>query len=320
MRRREFLGAAAGAATFSIVGRAAAQSWPEKPVKLVISFAPGGATDLIARPWVDALSKAFGQQFIIEHRGGASGLIGSEAVFRAAPDGYTFLFTGNTSTVSLPLLRKMNFDSRQFLPVARMADAVSGFVIHPKVGVKTFAELLDHARKHPGQLNFGSSGPGTSPHLRLEMLRYKTGVDIHHIPYRGGADSLTDLLAGNIQLMNEASTLPHAKAGKITLLNVNQARRFPPFPDVPTLAELGVTGADMPTWFALYAPPNTPKEIIGRLNARINQIASEPGWTEKMHLVSAFPVTATVEQVQQFWDDDFKRTAEVIKTANIKLE
>ena len=323
MRRRRFLSLAGSAGASLLASPAilrAQGAWPDRPVRFIVSFAPGGATDLVARPWVEVLSKAFNQQFVIENRGGASGLIGGEAAFRAAPDGYTFLFTGNTTTVSMPSLRKMSFDPRQFVPVARVGDAVSGFVIHPKVGPKTFAEMIEYARKNPGQLNFGSSGPGTSPHLRLEMLKYKTGIDIHHIPYRGGADSLQDLLAGNIQLMNEASTLPHAKAGKIVLLNVNQPKRFPAFPDVPTLAELGITGADMPTWFALYAPPGTPAAIVAKLNARINEISAMPEWAEKMQLASAYPVVQTPEEMASFWNEDFVKTAEVIKLANIKLE
>ena len=322
MRRRQFLKASAASAAIGVIGRASAlaQAWPDKPVKLVVSFPPGGATDLVARPWADALTKAFNQQFVVENRGGASGAIGNEAVFRSPPDGTTFLFTGNTGTVGLPLLRKMPFDVRQFLAVARVGDSVSGFTIHPGVGPKTFPEMLDYARKNPGKLNFGSSGPGTQPHLRHEMLRYKTGVDIAHIPYRGGSESLQDLLAGNIQLMNEASTLPHCKAGKLVLLNINGPKRFPDFPDVPTLTELGITGADMASWFGIYAPPGTPKEIIQRFHAKINEIQAGPDWRARMQAVAAIPAIASIEEMQKFWDDDWTSTAEVIKSAGIKLE
>ncbi|MBS0244963.1 MAG: tripartite tricarboxylate transporter substrate binding protein, partial [Proteobacteria bacterium] len=268
----------------------------------------------------DALSKAFGQQFVVENRGGASGLIGNEAAFRAAPDGYTLLFTGNTGTVGLPILRKHSFDPRQFVLAAHTGNAVSGFTIHPSVGAKTFAEMIDYAKKNPGKLNFGSSGAGTQPHLRFEMLRYKTGVDIVHIPYRGGSDSLNDLLAGNIQLMNEASTLPHVKAGKLIMLNVNAPQRFADLPDVPTLTECGVKDADMASWFGLYAPPGTPKEIIEKLNAKSNEISAAPEWKQKMALVSCIPEKATVAELNKLWDEDWKSTAQVIKSANIKLE
>ena len=332
MHRRDFLrtaaGTAAGFGALNIVGRATAQAqvlaqaWPERPVRLVVSFPPGGATDLVARPWAEALSKAFNQQFVVENRGGAAGMIGNEAVFRAAPDGYTFLFTGNTGTVGVPQLHKAKiaFDSRQFMPVANMGNGVSGFTIHPSVGAKTFSEMLDYARKNPGKLNFGSSGPGTQPHLRHEMLCFKTGVEITHIPYRGGSESLQDLLAGNIQLMNEASTLPHVKAGKLIMLNVNAPTRFVDFPDVPTLTELGVKDADMASWFGLYAPPGTSKEIAAKFNAKVNEISALPDWKAKMQQVANIPVVSSIEAMQKFWDEDWKNTEEVIKTAKIKLE
>lgn len=322
MKRREFLQATAGATALGIVGRAPAyaQAWPSRPVKFIVSFAAGGATDLVARPWADALTKAFGQQFVIENRGGASGVIGNEAAFKSAPDGHTFLFTGNTGTVGIPILRKMNFDARQFLAVAHTGNSVTGFTVHPSVGVKTFAGMLDYARKNPGKLNFGSSGAGTQPHLRYEMLKFKTGVDIAHIPYRGGADSLNDLLAGNIQLMSEASTLPHVKAGKLIMLCVNAPTRFADLPDVPTLTECGVTGADMASWFGLYAPPGTPKEIIETLNAKVSEISATPEWKQRMALVAAIPVVMTVAEMQKLWDDDWKATAEVIRTSGIRLE
>jgi tripartite-type tricarboxylate transporter receptor subunit TctC len=322
MKRRDFLRAAAGAATVNVVGRstALAQAWPSRPVKLIVSFAAGGATDLVARPWAEALSKAYGQQFVVENRGGASGLIGNEAAFRSAPDGYTFLFTGNTGTVGLPILRKHNFEPRQFVIVGHAGNSVSGFTIHPSVGVKTLQEMLDYARKNPGKLNFGSSGAGTQPHLRYEMLRYKTGVDIAHIPYRGGSDSLQDLLAGNIQLMNEASTLPHVKAGKLTMLCVNSPKRFVDLPDIPTLTECGVKDADMASWFGLYAPPGTPKEIVERLNAKMIEISGTPEWKQKMVLVACIPETRGLAELQQLWDDDWKSTEQVIKAAGIKLE
>jgi len=322
MDRRSFLSVAAGAAATTLArpGSAFAQTWPAKPVKLIVSFAAGGATDLVARPWAEALTKAFGQQFIVENRGGASGMIGNEAAFRSPGDGYTFLFTGNTGTVGIPLLRKINYDARQFIAVARMGDSVSGFTIHPGVGPKTFHEMLDYARKNPGKLNFGSSGAGTQPHLRYEMLRYKTGVDIAHIPYRGGADSLQDLLAGNIQLMNEASTLPHVKAGKLIMLNVNVPQRFADLPDIPTLTELGVKDADMASWFGIWAPPGTPKEIVAMLNAKVNEIAATAEWKQKMALVATLPAVATIEEMQKFWDEDWKSTEQVIKAAGIKIE
>ena len=317
MHRRDFL---KSTAAISLATPAIAQpAWPRKPVRLIVSFPAGGATDLVARPWSEALSKAFGQQFVIENRSGASGMIGNELAFRSAPDGYTYLFTGNTGTVSLPLLYKLNFDPRQFLPVAHLGTGVSGFTIHPSVGAKTFAEFMDYARKNPGKLNFGSSGPGTQPHLRLEMLKFRTGVDIAHIPYKGGAESLQDLLGGHIQLMNEASTLPHVKAGKLIMLNVNTPERFVEFPDIPTLTECGVKDADMGSWFGLYAPPGTPAEIIAMLNAKINEVSAQPEWKPVMQRVANLPVVASIAEMQKIWEEDWNSTAKVIQVAGIKL-
>lgn len=323
MRRRAFLKNTAVTAAVTAAGgpmALAQSSWPTKPVRLIVSFPAGGATDLVARPWADALSRAFGRQFVVENRSGASGMIGNEAAFRSAPDGHTFLFTGNTGTVSVPLLYTQSYDARKFVAVAHLGTGVSGFTIHPGVGAKTFAEFMDYARKNPGKLNFGSSGLGTQPHLRYEMLKFKTGVDIAHIPYKGGAESLQDLLAGNIQLMNEASTLPHVKAGKLILLNVNTPSRFVEFPDTPTLTECGVKDADMGSWFGLYGPPGTPPDVVAMLNAKINEISATAEWKVVMQRVANLPVVASVDQIQKIWDDDWTSTQLVIKTAGIKLE
>ena len=322
MRRRELLSTAVAAGLLSLLApdMASAQAWPDKPVKIVVPFAAGGATDLLARPWADALGKAFGQQFVIENRGGASGLIGAEAAFRSAPDGYTFLFSSNSTTVFQPLLRKINYDSKQFVLVARMGDSISGFVVHPKHGFKTLQDMIDYARKNPGKLVFGSSGPGTTTHMRLEALMHTAKIDIMHVPYRGGADSITDLLSGTIDIMNEGSTLPHAKAGKLTLLNVNHSERFADFPDVPTLVEAGIKGADVPVWFALYAPPGTPAEIVEKLNAKINEISATADMKAKMQLASAMPVVQSLPDLRRHFEDDFKSIEALIKAANIKIE
>ena len=324
MRRREFLqlagSSAMTAAGLSTGAAAQAATWPDKPVKMIVPFAAGGATDLLARPWADLLGKAFNQQFIIENRGGASGLIGAEAAFKSAPDGHTFLFSSNSTTVFQPLLRKTNYDSKQLVLVARMGDSISGFIVHPKHGFKTLQDLITFAKSNPGKLTFGSSGPGTTTHLRLEMLKFKTGIDLLHVPYRGGSDSLTDLLAGVIDIMNEGSTLPHAKAGKLTLLNINHFERFAEFPDVPTLTEAGVKDADVPVWFALYAPPGTPKEIVEKINAKVNEISKTPEMKAKMQTVSAVPVVQSLADLQKHFEADFTSIGALIKSANIKIE
>ena len=321
MRRRDFLSMGACAAVAGKATRASAQSaWPDKPVKVIVPFAAGGGTDAVARPWCDKLGQVFGQQFVVENRGGASGVIGTEAAIRSAPDGYTLLISSNTATVNLPLLRKVPYDPKGLTPVARLGDVVTGFVIHASVGVKTFKETLDYAKANPGKLAFGSSGPGTGPHLRYEMLRYKTGVDILHVPYRGGADSLTDILANHIQMMNEPITLPHVKAGKLHLLNINHSERSADFPDIPTLTELGYPNADVPIWFSLWAPTGTPREILERLNAEIVKQSKMQEMKEKLRLVGNAPVIQSIDEIIAFRETDSKQMAELIKTAQIKIE
>ena len=323
MHRRDFLRlfGATLAAGVSTNASAQVQGWPDRTVKVILPYAPGGATDAIGRPWADKLSQAFGQQFVIENRGGAGGMIGAEAASKSPPDGYTFFLTPNAPLSVVPTLRKTAYDPvKSFDPVGRVGDVVCGFVIHPSVGVKNFKELIEYAKKNPGKLSFASSGNGTANHMRLEMLKLKTGIDILHVPYRGGADSLNDVLPGTVHMMNEPVSLPHAKAGKLILLNINGKERHPDFPDVPTLTELGVEGADVPIWFSIYAPAGTPKDIIAKLNAKIVEIAKTDDMKTKMRAVNAFVPLQTPEDMAGHLIEDIKINAELIRMANIKID
>jgi tripartite-type tricarboxylate transporter receptor subunit TctC len=323
MHRRDFLGLAGATLAAGLSSRAwaQAQGWPDRAVKIIVPYAPGGATDAIARPWAEKLSQAFGQQFVIENRGGAAGMIGTEAAAKAAPDGYTLLLTPGATLAVLPLLRKTPYDPiKSFEPVGRVGDVINGFVIHPSVGVKTFKEMVEYAKKNPGKLTYGSSGNGTATHLRLEMLKYKMGIDILHIPYRGGADTLNDVLPGTVHMMNEPVSIPHAKAGKLILLAINGPVRHPDFPDVPTLTELGVTGADVPIWFSIFAPAGTPKDIITKLNAKVLEIAKTDDMKAKMIAVNAIVPLQSPEEIAKHLVEDTKANAELIKAANIKIE
>ena len=312
---------AALAVCLSTAAFAQAQGWPERTVKVVLPYAPGGATDAIGRPWADKLSQAFGQQFVIENRGGAGGMIGAEAAAKSAPDGYTLFLTPNAPLSVLPTLRKTPYDPvKSFDPVGRVGDVITGFVIHPSIGAKTFKEMIEYAKNNPGKLSYGSSGNGTANHMRLEMLKLKTGVDILHIPYRGGADTLNDILPGTIHMMNEPVSLPHVKAGKLILLNINGQVRHPDFPDVPTLTELGVTGADVPIWFSIYAPAGTPKDIITKLNAKMIEIAKTDDMIAKMRAVNAFVPLQSPEDMAKHLVEDIKANAELIKAASIKID
>src|SRR5499426_3052321 len=321
MQRRHFVVLALASLAATPNTAACAQSWPDRSVRLILPYAPGGATDAIGRPWADKLGQAFGQPFVIENRGGASGMIGTEAAAKAAPDGYTFLLTPNAPLAVLPSLRKTPYDPlKSFESVGRVGDVINGFVIHPSVGVKTFQEMVEYAKKNPGKLTFGSSGNATSTHLRLEMLKFKTGVDILHIPYRGGADTLTDVLPGTVHMMNEPVALPHAKAGKLILLNINGPVRHPDFPDVPTLTELGIAGADVPIWFSIFAPAGTPKDIIAKFNAKIVEIAKSEDMKAKMLAVNAVVPLQTPQEMAAHLVEDIKANADLIQAANIKLD
>jgi tripartite-type tricarboxylate transporter receptor subunit TctC len=323
MHRRDFLQCALASVAVYLGAQAVgeASGWPEKPVKIILPYAPGGATDAIARPWAEKLSEAFGQQFVIENRGGASGMIGVEAAVKSAPDGYTFLLTPNSAIAIIPSLRKAPYDAtKQLEPVARVGDIIGGFVVHPSVGVKTLKELIAYAKQNPGKLSFGSAGLGTSTHLRLEMLKLRAGIDILHVPYRGSADALTDVLAGNVHMMNEIVVYPHVKAGKLVLLAINHSTRHPEFPDIPTLREAGIENADVPIWFAMFAPSGTPKETIAKLNAKVVEISKTDDMKTKMKAISVAVPAQTPEELGRHLRDDIMLNLEVIKAANVKIE
>ncbi len=324
MHRRTFLKAAgSAAASVGIAAPALAQgkAWPDKPVKLILPYPPGGSTDLIGRPWAEALTQAFGQQFVIENRGGAGGMIGAEAASKAAPDGYTFLLTANNTLSILPQLRKTPYDPlKSFAPVGRVGDLVCGFTVHPSTGIKTFKELIAHAKANPGKLSYGSAGLGTATHMRLEMLKFKAGLDILHVPYRGSGEALNDLLANNVQMMNEVNVIPHVKAGKLTLLNINHAKRHAEFPQVPTLAEEGFSGADVPIWFGVFAPAGTPADIIATMNAKMLEIAKQPNLNTQLGAINVAILPQTSDELGRFVAQDIANNGELIKAAKIKLD
>ena len=296
--------------------------WPERPVKVVVPFAPGGATDQTARVWAEKLTQSFGQQFIVENRGGgASGSIGIESVVKSPPDGYTLLYTPNASIAVVPTLRKVNFDPIKDLdPVARTGDAIVGFTIHPSLGIKTFEDMIEYARKNPGKLVYGSSGVGMANHLRIEVLKTKFKVDILHVPYRGGADILNDHLPGVVHLMNEPITLPHVKAGKLILLNINGPVRHPEFPNVPSTTELGIPDAEVPIWFSIWAPARTPKDIREKLNAVMADIAATDDMKARMIAVNVIVPKQSTEDMRKYLIEDTERNREVIRINNIKVE
>jgi tripartite-type tricarboxylate transporter receptor subunit TctC len=321
LHRRAFLKSAAAAtlAAPSIVSAQAA--WPNRLVKLIVPYPPGGATDLIARPWAELLSQAFGQTFLIENKGGAGGAIGTDAAAKATPDGYTFLMTANNTLSILPQLRPVPYDpDKNFTPVARLGDLLCGFIVHPSLGVKTFKEMIAFAKANPGKIAYGSAGLGTATHMRLEMLKARAGLDILHVPHKGSAESLTSLLGNTVQMMNEVNPIPHVKSGKLAMLNINHDKRHPDFPDVPTLTEEGFPGADVPIWFPMMAPAGTPQEIIDQLSAKMVELVEKSDIKAKLGALNIAVQAQKPAEVAAYLAADTATNTALIKSAKISME
>ena len=270
---------------------------------------------------MEQLTKAFGQPFIIENRGGAGGMIGVDAAVKSNPDGYTLLLCSNSPLVVLPHLRKTPYDAmKQLVPVARVGDMVGGFAVHPSLGITSMPDLVAYAKKNPGKLIYGSAGLGTTTQLRLEVLNLKAGIDILHVPYRGSGDALTDLLAGTVHLMSENVVIPHVKAGKLTLLAMNHHERHWDFPNVPTLRELGLENADIPIWFSIWAPTGTPPEIITRLNTKVIEIAKTEDMQTRLRSASFSVPIQTPAEMARALADDSRINGDIIRAANIKID
>lgn len=275
---------------------------------------------MVARPWAERLTNAFGVAFVVENRGGASGTIGVEAAVRASPDGTTFLLTPNSAINVVPQLRKLSYDARKdLMPIARMGDLVGGFVSVKPLGFKTMTDLVSYGKQNPGKLVFGTPGLGTSVHMRFETLKLRAGIDMLHVPYRGSGDAMTDLLGGSIHLTNEVVVYPHVKAGKLDLLAVNNPTWHWEFPNTPTMTEAGFPNSDVPIWFSLWAPVGTSKEIIEILGQKVADISKTPEMVQRMRDISLLPVIQTPEELSAFFDLDWEANARVIREAKITL-
>ena len=302
----------------------AAQAWPAKPIRYIVPFPPGGATDIIARAVAGEISKTLGQQVVIDNRGGAGGNIGTDIVAKAAPDGYTILMgTVGTHGINVSLYSKLPYDAvRDFAPVTLVATVPNVLVVHPSVPVKSVKELIAYAKANPGKLNFASSGNGTSIHLSGELFKTMTGVSMVHIPYKGSAPALADLLGGQADLMfdNLPPSLPHIKSGRLHALAVTTARRSAVMPDLPTMAEAGVPGYESGSWFGVLAPAGTPKDIVNRLNAEIVKALAVPEIRERLQAQGAEPVGNTPEQFAAFIRSEITKWAKVVKDSGAKID
>jgi tripartite-type tricarboxylate transporter receptor subunit TctC len=322
--RRHTLALAAAIAAAAAVSPAAwaqaAHNWPTKPVKLIVNFPPGGAADQIGRAIAQPLQDALGQPVIVENRGGSGGNLGGDAVAKAAPDGYTLLMSsGGMVSVNPHIYPKMSFDpAKDLTPVAAAARVLVFLVVRQDSPIKDFKGLIADLKAHPGQRSFGSPGNGSSPHLATEMMKSQAGVDATHVPYRGAAPALTDLLGGQIDfLFDPGVAVPHIKAGKVRVLAVGSPKRSPLFPDVPTLDELGLKGFDADSYFGLYAPAGTPADIVSRVNTEVNKIIATPAFHARIEQLGGVPAPMTPAQFGATAAQDFKRFGAIVRERHI---
>ena len=324
MKRRTLLHAASAAAGAAMLPAARAQSYPAKPIRMIIPFPPGGATDILGRVLAQKLGDQLGQSVVVENRPGAGGAIGSEMTAKAAPDGYTIqMATVSTHSIGPALNPKTPYNvKRDFAPVIHLADSTNVLIVSPSLPVNNLKELIAYAKTHPGKLNFSSSGNGTIVHMTGEMFKMETGTFIVHIPYKGTALAIPDLIAGQISLMfdNMASALPHVKSGKVKTLAVSQLKRSTLLPEVPTMDEAGLKGFESNTYFGVFAPAGTPAAIVQRLNAEINKALQALDFRERLAANGAEPVGGTPEQFARVIERETAKYAAVIKRAGIKPE
>lgn len=299
-------------------------AYPNKPIRLVVPFVPGGVTDTSGRLIADQLSKRLGQQVIVDNRPGASGNIGTQLVATSPPDGYTLVLAFDGTMVINPhVFEKTPFDTvRDFSPVGKIGDAVIILVANPAVPVKTLQDVIALSKSQAGGLSYGTSGTGGTPHIAGESLKIKTGANLVHVPYKGGGQALTDVIGGSIPLVYTAIASAHGqiKAGKVRAIAVSSAQRSPSLPDVPTFIESGVPDFVINSWVGLLAPAKTPKAIIDKLNTELNAVLNDPETREKLN---GMGIAATPGAPEKFGDEmkrDLQRYGPVVKAAGIKVE
>ena len=300
------------------------QAYPAKAVRMIVGFPAGGTSDIMARLTGQKLSEAWGQTFIIDNRPGAGGNIGTELVAKSAPDGYTLLVSpGSTLTSNPAVYSKVPFDTvRDFAPVTIIAGVPNALVVHPSLPVKNLKDLIALAKSRPGQLAYASTGAGQSTHLSAELLKLSAGINMIHVPYKGSAPALTDVVAGQVSVMfdNLPSVLPFIKSARLKPLAVSSATRSRALPELPTVAESGLAGFDVTVWFAVLAPAATPREIVNRLNTEIVKAIKTQDMRERLAQQGADPVGNTPEDFAAVIKRDLAKWAKVVKDAGIKLD
>lgn len=303
---------------------ALAAEYPDKPVRLVVPFPPGGGADNLARLIMPRVAQALGQPIVIENKPGAGGNVGAEFVARATPDGYTLLYgTNGTHSINASLYRNLRFDPiKDFAPVARMTSIAAMLIVNPKLPASSVAELISYAKANPGALNFASAGNGTTSHLAGELFKTAAGVDIVHIPYRGGALAISDLIGGQVQMMIDVmpNAYPLAKDGRVRGLAIASAQRFPGAPEYPTLAESGLPGFEASAWDGILAPAGTPEPVIRKLNAAVRAALEDPEIVSALRSRGAVPVVGTPEDFVRHIAESTKKWAAVVQSSGAKID
>jgi tripartite-type tricarboxylate transporter receptor subunit TctC len=321
--RRQFLHRAVGAAALSALSRIArAQAYPSRPIRWVVGFVPGGATDIIARLMGQWLSERLGQSVVIENRPGAGSNIATEVVVNAPPDGYTLLLVGPAHAVNATLYPKLSYDFiRDIAPIASMSREPLVMVVNPSVPAKTVPEFIAYAKANPGKLNMASSGIGTSVHVAGELFKMMTGINMLHVPYRGAAPAITDLIGGRVQVMFATlpSSIEYIKAGHLRALAVTTARRTPALPDLPTVADV-LPGYEASALYGVGAPRNTPVEIVDRLNKEINAGLADPGMQARLADLGGTALPGTPADFAKLIAEETRKWAKVVKFSGAKPE
>ncbi|WP_326539559.1 Bug family tripartite tricarboxylate transporter substrate binding protein [Pseudorhodoferax sp.] len=326
MQRRHFSTAALACALLTALpgASALAQAWPNKPVRIVVPFPPGGATDIVARAIGERLQAALGQPFIVDNKAGASGNIGVAEVVRSPADGYTLVMgAAQTLTINHQIFRNLPFDPQKDLdPVVVVASVPNVLLVASKLPVKTPQELIEHARHNPGKLNYGSSSIGGTPHLSAELFKSMTGTNIVHVPYKGSAPAMQDLVGGQIEVMfdNLPAALPQIKAGTVRALAVTTLRPASAAPELPTLDGSGLKGFDSQGWFGLMAPAGTPQAVRERLNAEVNKVLATAEFRERLGKLGADAVGGSIDDFRQRLRSETERWGQVIRAADVKAE
>ena len=301
-----------------------AQAYPNKPIRIMVPFPPGGSTDIMARNLATELSKSLGQPVVVENKAGANGNIGSAEVAKAAPDGYSLLLTGvGTNAINHSLYPSMPYDSlRDFEHITLLAEGPNVLLVNPNFPAKSVQELIALAKAQPGKLNYGSNGNGSSGRLAMEMLRQATGIDMVHVPYKGGGPSMLALIAGEVPMLftNQDQALPQVKAGKVRAIGVASEKRNPAYPDVPTIAEQGIPGFAAVSWFGLSAPAKTPPDIIKKLHAETVKAINQPEFRSKLEANGFVVVGNTPDQFHAFVKSENEKWGKAVKASGATVD